>query len=426
MSTPLQDSTFVDFNEAGLWSDGYLFQAAHPCSYVYSLLSPDGNLVSNDSIAPFRSQTNRSILADPAFVAMMQSLGDLHYMRTIMEFVSGEREFSEENFVQIYAGLLPISLSVQNNLYTTNHQLDQNFHTVFLRFYEWVGFLTDKAVARVWPGFWAAELLYIENCHYREHEVLLFEHLKALATENCPPCMLASFPFLRISTNVDQYWEAKYNFPYDWGLLGAAAKAYLHYCIRSVKIDQAIKTLALAIRCSAVKSPFSLREFVDTVHDLSSFFPEFPENYSEKAEIINYLLTPPSGPVLSLEDILADQMLDSPTYQELIQQYPQAAAKLVTLSVSKANLLLFITSSIPDFPTTSSQSLSCLLSRLTGEEQFEVCWALKGKRVLGELERLGTVRRVRRLQRMVVVWTALVKKRIRLPKCLILEVLMLI
>lgn len=426
----MRDYTFVDFSEGGIWSEGYLLQSSYPYSYVLSSLSPDGNLVDNEYIAPFRSRTNRSILSNFNFVDLMHAAGDLQYMQKIELFVRGENEFSEDNFVQIFAGVLPISLSIHSHPRAIAREpLSYTFSKAFSLFYEWLSFVTDATRARVWPSFWAAEQLYFNaNHNASECEHLIYLHLQALADENCSPCLLSSFPNIRARTNIDLYDRASRldrGFPYNVKVCGNAAKTYLSYCIRSVKYDEAIKAAALALRC-CVATRNSVSSFVDILHELSSFFPNFPARYQEKAEMLNYILTARTGPVLNIEDILGDQMLDEATFEELSKEYPSATAVFIRMSASKASTLVSISCTIPNFPAFSSPALKALLRELSDKEQFEVCWALKGKRVLSELEGHRAVMKTRKRQRMLVVWTALVKKVIPLPKVLILEIIKLI
>lgn len=431
MSTSLQDDTFVDVNEAGIWSEGYLIQASYPHSYVLSSLFPDGNLVDNDHIAPFRTRTNRSIFSNFRFVDLMKAAGDLQHIQKIELFILGESEFSEDNFVQVFAGALPMSLSIQSNPdRLVKEPLSYTLCRGFAQFYNWLSFAKDETRVRVWPSFWAAEQLFFEvNNIQEECQSLIYLHLQALADENCSLCILNSFPEIRARTAIDLRAKDKglhWSFPYDLEVCGNAAKTYLSYCIRCVKYDEAIKAAALMIRCSVATKRNSVSSFVDILHELSSFFPIFPQLYQEKAEMLYYILKAEASPVLNIEDILGDQILDEATFEELSREYPSAAAVFVQMSVSKASFLVSVSSKIPEFPAFSSSALNNLLRKLTFKEQFEVCWALKGKRVLSELEWHRAVIKTRKKQRMQVIWTALVKRRVPLPKVLIWEIIRLI
>jgi hypothetical protein len=356
---------------------------------------------------------------------------DNHSFLRVLKEIAGEtvkimlemwvtEEIGDEAFVQVFAGLLPAEMASFNAAGNTVKSDQSAVHYIALcRFYELLLSVSPDAIARTWAPFWSCQQLYIK--HIRGDQTrLLSLHMHTIGSAECPSCLVPSFEMLRKWCEVDLLVDLKL-FKYDWKGCGQAAEAYLDYCVRTVRMSEAVRTLALVFRCYTVVGKAELGKLVERLEAISFFFQDFPQYSYEKAEILNYLLLI-SDRNMTIEDVSADQILDSATCDQLIQQFPRAAAKLVKLTTHKPHIPSQISTNLPNFPAFSSIQLEKLLDKLPEEEEFELCWAMKAKRVVTELKDRKVVRRVRRAQRMAMVWTASRTFLLKLPRSLLREI----
>lgn len=375
-------------------------------------------LVPNRNIATFRTYYRGNVLDNQAFLRVLQeNVGET--VRILLEMWISEG-MGDEEFVQVFAGLLPVEL---DSLISPGNSIKSDQKTVqyqaLCRFYELFPTISPQSISRAWEPFWTCQQLYIKHIN-RDLTRLLSLHIHTIASVECTSSLVFSFELVRKWCKVDLLVDLK-AFEYDWKGLGQAAETYLEYCVRTVRMSEAVRTLALVFRCYTVLGKAELGKLVERIEAISCFFHDFPQFSYEKAEILNYLLLI-SDRNMTIEDVSADQILDSAVCDQLITQFPRAAAKLVKLTTHKPQIPSQISTNLPNFPAFSSIQLGKLLDKLPEEEEFELCWAMKAKRVVTELKDRKVVRKVRRTQRMAMVWTASRTFLLKLPRSLLREI----
>ena len=419
MQPTLQENTFIDLFQDGVWTPAFLTHPGTYYSYVLSPLQPNTYLVLNANIAVFRTYCRRDVLDNHSLLQVLKETAG-ETVETMLEMWGNEEGMGDEAFVQVFAGLLPAEMarlladgnSVKSDQATVHYQ-------ALCRFYELLPTVSPETIARTWAPFWTCQQRYIKQIKGNLTRLLSL-HMQTIGSVKCASCLVPSFELLRMWCEVDLLVDLK-RFAYDWRALGQAAEAYLDYCVRTVRMSEAVRTLALVFRCYTVVGKAELGKLVERLEAISFFFQDFPQFSYEKAEILNYLLLI-SDRNMTIEDVSADQILDSATCDQLVQQFPLAAAKLVKLTTHKPQIPSQISTNLPNFPAFSSIQLEKLLDKLPEEEEFELCWAMKAKRVVTELKDRKVVRRVRRTQRMAMVWTASRTFLLKLPRSLIREI----
>ena len=406
---PMQDASFVDLNEPGGWSEGFLVQFSSPCSYVLSADFPQGNSVSNKLIAPFRTQTNRSLMANRRLCEILQQDSQLNFTEKIRKLALGKK-WTEKQFVQVYGGYLPVELS-RANLYHTGI-----YSQALCRFYSFLHLLSPESVNKVWAGVWDAEQRFLSYPRTNTFELLSL-HFQAFTAKDCPLCLFSSFPSIRILSQLD---SPEKEFLYDWNVCGAAAKAYMTYSIRTVNMREAIHSLALVLHCY-VKQQITYPDWLLVeLPQIALFFPDFPECVSDKAAILNYLLVI-YVPEVSAEVIMEERLLDKEMLVLLCYKFPVAAAQILKLTVSSLRFRSYVQDILPDFATFSLSSLVQLLNRLSPHEEYDLFRFLRHSPMLRPLaDRPMVEKALKVLRRYEAIW--IVTQVIKLPKLLIREI----
>ena len=408
MTDTPQENSFIDLLEDDSWTASFLVQSGPTHSFVLSTSVPGNGFVPNDRIAPFRSQNRGNVLQNAALLEVFRDIGTGLLQQQLHVCVA--ESMSEEPFVQIFAGILPLEIALD----LPSLSVDLTYYWL-CRYYELLPTVSQSSVARTWASYWACEQHFLT--HYEVNVTyLLSMHIHTLASSACPPCVSISFPMLRLWTGIDA------GYTLDLTVWSAASETYLTYCIRAVKIEEAISTLALVLRCYAATGRSSITHLEEMMLQMSWFFQDFPQLAKEKAEILNYLLLV-SDINMTIEDVSANQLLDNESYQHLMLKFPLALAKLVKLSVCKPIIPHQISSNLSTFPLFSSTELETLLEKLPEKEEFELCWVMKSKRVVTELQHRRTVRRIRRIQKLALIWTVAKTGMMRLPRGIVRKII---
>lgn len=400
-SISLLGHCFVDLCEGGKWTEAYLVQPGAVQSFLVSALSPEGNLFFNLTLAPFRTKLPRPLLDNQAFCVAICTLPDLFLSNEISSFFERAHDCTEEAYVQMYAGYLPMQFYL-------NHDLTE-YQTALCCFFDRVDFLTSETLTRVWPSVCACELLLF-NPFPLQYKRLLVCHLRAISKTNSPFAIVNSFPMVSkwisaicCQSSRERNWD-------DWEVYGQAAEAYITHCIQTAHFEDAIQTLSIAVEC-ARKRINSPKWLFATLPYLSPYFDDFPEHAGAQAHVLQYLL---SEDLVTAADIVESRLLSVRTATLLCSQ---AAATLVHWAVSHSDFRSYLADCVPNFPIFSSKALERLLNSLNEDDEYKLCRALRCRPVLVPLEGRTQVQRVLLVLRHEAIWIAL--KALRLPKSLI-------
>ena len=406
---PMQDASFIDLNEPGGWSEGFLVQFSSPCSFVLSADFPQGNSVSNKLIASFRTQTYRSLMTNRGLCEILQQDSQLNFTEKIQELASGEK-WTEKQLVQVYGGYLAVELSRINVCNT------DIYDSVLCRFYSSLNMLSPGIVNQVWAGLWDAEQRFLSYPRTNTFELLSL-HFQAFTAKDCPLCLFSSFPSISKLSRLD---TPRKKILYDWNVCGAAAKAYMTYSIRTVNMREAIHSLAIVLRCY-VKQRITYPDWlIVELPQIAMFFPDFPECVFDKAAILNYLLVI-YVPEVSAEEIMEGKLLDKKMLVLLCKKFPVAAAKILKLTISSHRFRSYVQDIHPGFATFSLSSLEKLLTKLPDQKEYDLCRFLRHSPLLRPLEDRPMVKKALKvLRRYEAIW--IVFKSLQLPKSLIIEI----
>ena len=409
MSFSLSCFSFVDYFEAGVWSEGYISAVKPPFYRVISAFNPYSTSVPEAYLAPFRSRTKRSVATDFNFVTALKSLGCDHFTDRIKRFITWESEFFEQEFVQIFGGFLPIYVSIcEEMVYVQIAGMEMS--EILGLYFSYKDLVSEAALTATWAGFCTCEQTYVT---FKQDSNLLYTslltlHLKAIA-QACSPCILSSFSIVK-----NWIFNCKSRFMYDWKVVGEAAEQFFAFCVKSLRVEEAVSTLALLTRCQTNSNcHYSILE---KASQISHFLSNSQQLYREKAVILHYLLTYEASD--KINDILGCQLLDDDTSTELTYVYPTTTAKLIALTAKNVFLRNFLKLKLVNFPLISIE----ILESLPQKEQFEVCLALKGEKLVSQVKNKAIHRKLREYDRLVVLWVACHGGKWRVPRLLTMEI----
>lgn len=372
----IQERSFVDLYELDSWSQGYLIQLSSPCSYVLSACFPDGNSVDNTLIAPFRTKSNANVLRNKHFWQEIHGNWAFGFAEKMQNWDFDRENGAEEEYVQIYAGYLPVEVS------KADYSRFPIYNKALCGFYRALPHTSPAAVNRVWPVVLETELCYLDFPGSNVHN-LLDLHMKSIAEASAPLCIVASFPVIRPQIGYDLTCPPF--FSYSWETYSRAAKAHMTYSINTVNMREAICRLSDALLAFTHMKFASPDWLLEELPRISTFFGDFPEYATEKAVILNYLLTvfiPPASEELLMEL----ELLDEGTISKVCELFPLSAVNLVKFTEENAYFCRYMERKLPTFPAFCVNSLEKLLDNLPFEEEYKVCRMLRRKPLLLQLE----------------------------------------
>jgi len=408
---------FVDLLGEELGTVGYLMRGTSYSALVISPYHLKGIEVSPDKIAGFCTSNVTSTFD---FQLLVSALKHLNFPDRLQSFLSCSQSPLDHEFTQVYAGILPAVIqtsSCHNSLVESACE----------RFPILLPSLRKETVLHTWTNYWRAVQMFLKsNLHiipryvlanpfvFANTSVIVTAMLQTVALARDLPCITTVFPLIQKWLQVEETQRGR-EVDYALSDIEAAAQVYLTYCIRTLKLTEAMETLALALKSCLKQAGRDLDDYLEFFFALFPYFKDFPGLMGVKTDILHYIfrLFPH---LLSLSDILDYKLVDEPTLDLLIQSYPLSAVQLFQLIAPKFNLFVL---------KVQLKSLKCvcdLAEKLQKREEIALCWDLRATVAMEWLKPRKAAQRILRFRLRAVI--SVIGKRLfpRLPKTLIFEV----